>query len=95
LLALGLSVEQIAEALGLEVEQVRQAVQQQSDDQESDIDELSELKQTRVYQEALEEGELRAKLELVPRLLGLGLSVEQVADAVALDVERVRQATQQ
>ncbi len=94
-LTLGLSEEQIAEALGLEVEQVRQAVQQQSADEGSAIDPISELKQTRFYQEALVEGELRAKLELVPRLLGLGLSVEQVADAVALDVERVRQVVQQ
>lgn len=95
LLALGLSVEQIAEALGLEVEQVQQAMQQQADDARRQIDQIKELKQTRFYQAVLEEGELRAKLELVPRLLGLGLSVEQVADAVALDVERVRQAMQQ
>jgi predicted transposase/invertase (TIGR01784 family) len=85
LLALGLSVEQIAQALGLEVEQVRQAQEQQS---------AEELKQTRVYQEALEEGELKAKLEAVPRLLGLGLSVEQVADALELEVERVSGAVQ-
>lgn len=86
LLALGLSVEQIAQALGLEVEQVRQAQEQQS---------AEELKQTRVDQEALEEGELKAKLEAVPRLLGLGLSVEQVADALELDVERVSGAVQE
>ena len=30
---------------------------------------LSELKQTKVYQEALEEGEQKAKLEAVPELL--------------------------
>ena len=95
LLALGLSVEQITEALGLEVEQVQQAMQQQADYAMSQIDQIKELKQTRFYQEVLEEGELKAKLEAVPRLLGLGLSVEQVADAVALDVERVRQAMQQ
>lgn len=83
LLALGLSVEQIAQALGLEVEQVRQAVQQQS---------AEELNRTRAYQAALEEGQLRAKLEAVPRLLGLGLSVEQVAEALELDLERVRQS---
>jgi predicted transposase/invertase (TIGR01784 family) len=61
---------------------------------------LSELKQTRVYQEALEEGKLEGrlegklegKLESVPRLLALGLSVEQIAEALGLDVERVRQA---
>jgi predicted transposase YdaD len=37
---------------------------------------LSDLKQTRVYQEALEEGKEKGKeegkLESVPRLLGLG-----------------------
>ncbi|ACK71466.1 conserved hypothetical protein [Gloeothece citriformis PCC 7424] len=64
---------------------------------------LSDLKQTKVYQEALEEGreeglqegELRgrqkAKLESVPRLLALGLSVEQVASALDLTIEQVRQ----
>ena len=83
LLTLGLSVEQIAEALGLEVEQVRQAVQPQS---------AEELNQSRAYEAVLEEGQLRAKLEAVPRLLGLGLSVEQVAEALELDVERVRQS---
>lgn len=49
---------------------------------------LSELKQTRVYQEAKEE----AKLEAVPKLLQFGLSVEQVAEALGLSVEQVRQA---
>ena len=50
---------------------------------------LSELKQTRVYQEAEEEGKqegrFEAKLEAVPKLLALGLSVEQIAQALALD----------
>lgn len=62
--------------------------------------ELSDLKQTRVYQEALQEGKqegkregrLEGKLEAAPRLLALGLSVEQVAEALDLDVEQVRQA---
>jgi predicted transposase/invertase (TIGR01784 family) len=57
---------------------------------------LSELKQTKVYQEAkqegLEEGERKAKLEAAPRLLALGLSVEQVAEALGLDIEAVGQA---
>ncbi len=53
---------------------------------------VSELKQTRVYQEALEEGERKAKLEAVPRLLGLGLSVDQVAGALDLSLKQVRQA---
>lgn len=49
---------------------------------------LSELKQTKVYQEAKEEG----KLEAVPKLLQFGLSVEQVAEALGLQVEQVKQA---
>ena len=74
---------------------------------------LSELKQTRVYQEAREEGreqgreegreqgreegrkegreegKLETKLEMVSLLLELGLSVEQVALRLGLDVETV------
>ncbi|HEY9600984.1 MAG TPA: Rpn family recombination-promoting nuclease/putative transposase [Allocoleopsis sp.] len=48
---------------------------------------LSDLKQTRVYQEALEEG----KLETVPFMLTLGLSLQQIAEGIGLDVEQVRQ----
>ncbi|MEH1899075.1 MAG: Rpn family recombination-promoting nuclease/putative transposase [Nostoc sp.] len=60
---------------------------------------LSELKQTRVYQEAKQEGKqegrFEAKLEAVPKLLALGLSVEQIAQALDLDVAQVQQAVQQ
>ncbi|BAZ32479.1 hypothetical protein NIES4074_49850 [Cylindrospermum sp. NIES-4074] len=56
---------------------------------------LSEFKQTRVYQETLEEGERKAKLESIPRFLGLGLSVEQIAQGLGLDIEEVRQVAQQ
>ena len=55
---------------------------------------LSELKQTKVYQEAFQEGEIAAKLATVPRLLALGLTVEQIAQALELDVEQVRQTAQ-
>jgi predicted transposase/invertase (TIGR01784 family) len=63
---------------------------------------LDELKQTRYFQEvaaeiaakAKVEGKLEGKLESVPRLLQLGLSVEQIATALELDVEVVRQAPQ-
>lgn len=63
---------------------------------------LSELKQTKFYQEAFQEGlqegrqegETAGKLESVPRLLALGLTVEQIAQALALDVELVKQAAQ-
>lgn len=68
---------------------------------------LSELKQTRVYQEALEEGRQEGrqegrheglqegKLAAVPLLLQAGLSVEQIAQQLGLDVEAVRQIAQQ
>lgn len=52
---------------------------------------LSDLKKTRVYQEAKQEGRTEVKLESVPRLLALGLTVEQVAKALDLSVEQVKQ----
>jgi len=55
---------------------------------------LSELKQTRFYQEVFAEGKEEGKLETVPRLLALGLSIEQIAQALGLDETVVRQAAQ-
>ena len=59
---------------------------------------LDELKQTQYFQDVREEarqegreqGRLNKALEAVPRLLALGLSVEQVASALELEVEQVR-----
>lgn len=57
---------------------------------------LSELKQTRFYQEAFTEGIKQGarleKLKTVPLLLRLGLTVEQIAQKLGLSVEEVRQA---
>ena len=65
---------------------------------------LDELKQTRYFREVAEEaylkgweegyleGKLEWKLEAVPRLLQLGLTVEQIATALGLDVEVVTAA---
>ncbi|NET02115.1 MAG: Rpn family recombination-promoting nuclease/putative transposase [Sphaerospermopsis sp. SIO1G1] len=69
---------------------------------------LSELKQTRVYQQAFAEGEqkgelkgekrgelkgeLRGKLLAVPAMLSAGLSIEQIAQALSLSVDEVKQA---
>ena len=67
---------------------------------------LSELKQTRFYQEAFQEGveqgieqgevrgEIKGKLKAVPAMLATGLTVKQVAEALDLSVEEVRQVTQ-
>lgn len=56
--------------------------------------ELSDLKQTRVYQQAKEEGKLEGKLESVSGLLAIGLTVEQIAQALGLNVEDVRRVAQ-
>ncbi len=62
---------------------------------------LSELEQTKVYQEAFEEGAEKEKqrqtLKTVPLLLRLGLTPEQVAQELDLnleEVERIAQNTQ-
>jgi len=68
---------------------------------------LSELKQTRFYREAFEEGKEEGrkqvfeegreegarleKLRIAPLMLKLGLSVEQVAEGLGLSIEEVRQ----
>lgn len=56
------------------------------------------VEQTKVYQEAKEEGReegrLVAKLEMVPVLLELGMTVEQISQRLKLTVEQVRQPAQ-
>lgn len=56
---------------------------------------LGDIRQTRVYQEALEGGEIRGKLKTVPKLLAAGLTINQIAEALDLSEEDVRQAAQQ
>lgn len=56
--------------------------------------EFSDLKQTRVYREAKEEGKIEGRLECVPQLLALGLTLEQIAQVFDLSAEQVREAAQ-
>jgi predicted transposase/invertase (TIGR01784 family) len=68
---------------------------------------LSELKNTRVYQEAHEEGlqegiergliqgELKAKLEIIPRLLQRDFSIQDIAELLELDVDTVRDVAEE
>ncbi|MDB9509004.1 flagellar assembly protein H, partial [Microcystis aeruginosa CS-338/01] len=49
----------------------------------------------RGLEQGLERGKLEAKLESIPRLLALGLRVEQIAQALDLDLEQVRQAARE
>ena len=55
---------------------------------------LSELRQTRVYQEAREEGreegKLETKLKIVPKLQQRGLSLEEIAELLELDLALIR-----
>jgi len=53
---------------------------------------FDDLKKTRYFQDVAEEAKQEGKLEAVPRLLALGLTVEQVAGALSLSVEQVQQA---
>jgi len=55
---------------------------------------LTEWRQTRFYQEVEEETQLKTKLETIPRLLKMGLSIEQIAEALELKIEVVQQAIQ-
>lgn len=62
---------------------------------------LSELRQTRVYQEAREEGieqgiergQLQAKLAMLPKLQQRGFSLEEIAELLELNVETIRLAS--
>jgi predicted transposase/invertase (TIGR01784 family) len=55
---------------------------------------LSELKQTKVYQEAYQEASLETKLNSVQRMLRLGLSLEIIAQSLDLPLEVVQQEAQ-
>ncbi|QSJ21115.1 hypothetical protein JYQ62_35155 [Nostoc sp. UHCC 0702] len=57
------------------------------------------LEQTRVYQDAKAEGREEQKTEMlrviVPLLLKMGMSVEEIAQQINVDLEAVQLATQQ
>lgn len=60
---------------------------------------LDLIKHTRVYQEAKEEGKEEGKqeivLEVVPKLLQRGLSLQEIAEILEVDVETIRKAARQ
>ncbi len=56
---------------------------------------LDSLRKSKLYQEGVEEGVLKNKLETIPILLELGLTIEQIAERLKLDVETVRKNVQQ
>ncbi|MDM9580817.1 MULTISPECIES: hypothetical protein [unclassified Nostoc] len=60
--------------------------------------ELNDLRQTRFFQDVFEEGKQEGKqevkLEVIPHLLAFAFSIEQIAQALGLDEQVVRQAAQ-
>ena len=52
---------------------------------------LDDLKHTRVYQEAQEEGRQEGVRQVAINLLNAGMTVEQVATLTNLSIEEVRQ----
>ncbi|MBW4670435.1 MAG: Rpn family recombination-promoting nuclease/putative transposase [Cyanomargarita calcarea GSE-NOS-MK-12-04C] len=52
---------------------------------------LESLKKSKVYQEGISEGVLKQKLETIPILIELGLTTDQIAERLKLDVETVRE----
>ncbi|MFW9257281.1 hypothetical protein A4S05_31360 [Nostoc sp. KVJ20] len=83
-----LSREELAEMLGIDDEFKKTRMYQSIKE-----DGLEEGRQ-QGRQEGRQQGKQQAKLEAIPRLLALGLSVEQVAVALDLTVAQVQEATQ-
>lgn len=57
---------------------------------------LNLLKETRVYQEAKaegeQEGEIKAKLKILPKLVQRGMSIQEIAELLELDTDTIRNA---
>jgi predicted transposase/invertase (TIGR01784 family) len=51
---------------------------------------LSELKQTRVYQEALEEGKAEATRKFALKLLRTGMNLQQIAEVTELSLQQIQ-----
>jgi predicted transposase/invertase (TIGR01784 family) len=55
---------------------------------------LEDLKKTRYFQDVAADSKVEGKLESVPGLLKLGLTIEQIAGALELDAELVKSAAE-
>lgn len=53
---------------------------------------VQSLRNTRVFQEGVEEGIEQNKLEMIPKLVAAGLSLEKIAEITSLSLKQVREA---
>jgi len=93
-----LSRKEVEAMLGLTLEQTRVYQEAKAEGREEQKAEML-LEQTRVYQEAKAEGREEQKAEMlkvtVPLLLKTGMSLEQIAQQLNVDLESVQLAAQQ
>ncbi|BAZ08690.1 hypothetical protein NIES4071_04950 [Calothrix sp. NIES-4071] len=57
--------------------------------------ELESLRKSKVYLEGVEEGVLKQKIETIPILLKAGLTIEQIAESLKLDIKIVQENVKQ
>ncbi|AUB37311.1 putative transposase YdaD [Nostoc flagelliforme CCNUN1] len=89
-----LSREEVEAMLGLTLEQTRVYQEAKAEGREEQKAEML-LEQTRIYQEAKAEGREEILKATVPLLLKTGMSVEQIAQQLNVDLESVQSAAQQ
>ncbi|MDZ7962374.1 MAG: Rpn family recombination-promoting nuclease/putative transposase [Aulosira sp. DedQUE10] len=93
-----LSREEVEAMLGLRLEDTRVYQEAKAEGREEQKAEML-LEQTRIYQEAKAEGREEQKAEMlraiIPLLLNTGMSVEQIAQQINVDVEAVHLIAQQ
>jgi predicted transposase/invertase (TIGR01784 family) len=89
-----LSREEVEAMLGLTLQETRVYQEAKAEGREEQKAEML-LEQTRIYQEAKAEGRSEMLKATVPLLLKTGMSVEQIAQQLNVDVEAVQLAVQQ
>jgi predicted transposase/invertase (TIGR01784 family) len=89
-----LSREQVEAMLGITIEQTRVYQEAKAEGREEGRAEGREEGREEGRAEGLAEGELSGKLQTVPLLVETGLSIEEIATRIGVDLETVRQAAQ-
>jgi predicted transposase YdaD len=80
--------------LGITIEQTRVYQEAKAEGREEGRAEGREEGREEGRAEGLAEGELSGKLQTVPLLVETGLSIEEIATRIGVDLETVRQAAQ-